>query len=289
MHDRPENLVLHDDPTFVPELAFILPEFFRLPEEQLHHTTQLTFEDRTLLTSELLGTALQIQGYSPPSIGQLVVPDSSSLGGSGLGFQSSLGDGFRGGKSCQEQIDDDINFIFDANGELQDALTGLPMPLERVLEEGSQEPPLEEDGIVEIPKRNRWEVMSVGSERVRREHDEGKGGMNEAENLVDFDKFQYEPISMAGSPKAKPFPRREKQRKEVETVVLASRKPEKKIRLARFDDTLELKTSELAAFSSNYSKNMEQIRQKRSQMQKIYMAKNCALENPKSLDEDHIS
>ncbi|KAK6355364.1 hypothetical protein TWF696_004473 [Orbilia brochopaga] len=283
---RPEALLLQDDPAFVPDLEFLTLDVSGLPEDQLNAATQLTLEDKTILPSEHSDLPNRARDRRA-SFGQLIIPDSSSLEGSGLGFEPpSIGEDFPVNKAHEDQFDDSVDFVFDENGELQDIPVRREGTAQQDYGEMADEP--QDLPIVETPKHNRWEDMSASSERVRREHEEGKKNFAANGNLVDLEHLED---GFAGlrvvenSPLAEPFPLRNHHNHEDEDVqeeektVAIRQKPRKQAQLARADEALELRTSELAAFGSNYLANMDTARNKRASFQTMHMAKKAALDS----------
>ncbi|KAF3159790.1 hypothetical protein TWF788_003520 [Orbilia oligospora] len=292
---RPEALVLQDDPAFIPELSFVLPELVILPEDQLHHTTQLTLEDKTLLSSEnSLSLSAGRVGFSPRA--ELVVPDSSSLdgGGDSVGFLQFCRDEFQTGNMNQEELDDDVDFMFDENGEIQDIPARTPHRLHDLLNVdlgGSF--PQNNGELVDVTKQNNLLMLSAGSERVWREHDDGKKSLSVSdnyfigthvwlnENLVDLDALQDQPFpapSLNENQEAEPFPARLPKAQDDQMVVILTHQRGKKLRLAQFDDAIELRTSDLAALDSKYIDNMDLARRKRQNIQNVYITRKAARE-----------
>ncbi|EPS36915.1 hypothetical protein H072_9494 [Dactylellina haptotyla CBS 200.50] len=275
---RPESLLLQDDSGFVPDLAFILPLSHRLPDDQLHHTTQLTLEDKTILPSGQM--IMQSQSHNPSfsSPKQLIVPYSSSLDGE-AGFQPFLGSGYEGSVDIGDQFDDDIGFVFDENGEIRDINTCISPPQGRDADGDTQEQLLSDGGIRSIPKLNQWVSLSAGSERVQREHEEGVKNIDAERNLMSFGYFQDEFTDWGDEQDQQlfePFPRCYKENGE-DMVTHEPHKAGKRIKLTRADDNLELKTSDLSALGSKYLENMRHARQKRVRIQEISIAKKSAL------------
>ncbi|RVD87633.1 uncharacterized protein DFL_001853 [Arthrobotrys flagrans] len=280
---RPEALLLQDDPAFVPELSFILPELRILPEDQLHHTTQLTLEDKTLLPSDH-SLPLSIRGVGLSPRAELIIPNSSSLdgGGGGVGFLQFCGDDFQRGSVNQEELNDDVDFIFDENGEIQDVPARAPHPQSEDFDIDIEDLPLQNnEDPVGIMKQKHWLTMSAGPERVWREHEDGQQNLDLNDNLVDLDVLQDELFparNSNGNQGAEPFPPRQLEPQEDQIAVFVSHQNGKKPRLTRVDDTLELRTSDLAALGSNYLDNMNLARRKRHNIQNVYAIKKKAQE-----------
>ncbi|KAF3941640.1 hypothetical protein ABW19_dt0201423 [Dactylella cylindrospora] len=273
---RPEALLLQDDPTFVPELAFIIPEYSKLPEDQLNAATQLSFEDKTILASERPGSVAQSIRSGASPFGQLIVPDSSSLEGVGIGIQPFLGDDLNAQHGPEEQIDDDIGFIFDENGELQD----LPARVGSVVGDdfGGPIEDIQEDAPAEFPERRRWDSTPAASDRVREEHERGKApnaNLNFV-NLGDLDNYANPEGRLGDGEEAEPFPFR-RQILDNENDKPTSRNPAGRVRLAQVDESIELGSSQLVALGSSYLANMEQARQKKSHIQSLNAAKKAAI------------
>ncbi|KAF3901614.1 hypothetical protein ABW21_db0205391 [Orbilia brochopaga] len=283
---RPEALILQDDPAFVPHLAFLTLDVPGLPEDQLHAATQYSFEDKTLLPSEQSNLVHRARDREA-LFGQLIIPDSSSLEGSGIDFQPpSVGEDFPVNKVPEDLFDDSVDFVFDENGELQDIPVRRDGARGQYHEGAAQE--MQDFPNPETPKHNRWENMSASSERVRREHEEGKQNFAANEVLVDLNNLEDGFAELRvdeNAPLAEPFSARNRHNhednEEQEGVEIAAirRKPKKSLRLARADETLELRTSELAAFGSNYLENMKAAKNKRVNLQTMHMAKKAALES----------
>ncbi|KAK6503597.1 hypothetical protein TWF481_008610 [Arthrobotrys musiformis] len=251
---RPEALLLQDDPAFAPELSFILPELHLLPEDQLNHTTQLTFEDKTLLPPDhSLPHSVRSIEFSPGV--KLVIPDSSSLGGDGgAGFLQFCGDDFPGGDLNQEELDDDVDFVFDENGELQDITThSPPLQLKDLGADIGEFPPQDDGDLIDTLERNQWLAVSTGPERVWREHEDGQQNLDVHDNLLDLGALRDELFLAKNANEdqtVKPFPPRQLVPQEDEIVILVSHQRGRKPRLAQADDTLELRTSDLAALEA---------------------------------------
>ncbi|KAK6361113.1 hypothetical protein TWF730_004860 [Orbilia blumenaviensis] len=276
---RPESLLLQDDPAFVPELTFVLPEFRTLPGDRLHHTTQLTLEDQTLLPSEHSLPHL-VHGARSSPIAQLIIPDSSSLDGAGLGFQPFFGDDFHGGQVNREEIDDEVDFIFDENGEIRDVPARTSRPDLQYFDGDDERAPRSE-GSVGPTNENHWLMVPTGSKRVEREHEDGRQNLDLGNNLMDLDDFQDELFPIRDPDEvddAEPFPHRQLEPQQERMIISVSHKPKKAARLAQVDDALELGISDIAALGPNYLENMDLARRKRHNMQNVHTAKRVARE-----------
>ncbi|KAK6537781.1 hypothetical protein TWF694_010689 [Orbilia ellipsospora] len=276
---KSDTILLRDDPTFIPELAFILPELNVLPEDRLHHTTQLSFEDKTLLPVDHGGLGSQILGGSISPFGGLAVPDSSSLDGIIMPFQPPCHDSFEMNIGDQEKFEEEIDFVFDENGEIQDIPIQHPQAHGRNTVE-ILEQPLGDFSHTNILQRNRWDSLSVMSDQVRREHEEGAKNMNADNILMNLEDFQDEYgefQNLADQEHVEPFPRPNYSEGR-EPMPMAPLKYGKTARLVYFDENMELPTSEFAALGSNYIENMEQAKLRRSHLQNVRIAKKAAIE-----------
>ncbi|KAK6500571.1 hypothetical protein TWF506_003343 [Arthrobotrys conoides] len=276
---RPEALLLQDDPAFIPELAFILPELRILPEDQLHYTTQLTLEDKTLLPpNNLFPPSIRGAEFSPRA--ELIIPDSSSLdgGGGSVGFLQFSGDELQAGNlNYEEDLDDNVDFIFDENGEIQDVPGRNPHRPDNLLNIGFEDlVPQNNDDLVDVMKKGQWQTISASPERVLREHEDGQKNFGLNKNLVDLDALQDELFPANENQEAEPFPARQPVPPEDQILAFVSHQQGRKLRLAQADDTIELRTSDLAALDSKYLDNMGLARRKRQNIQNVLAIKKTA-------------
>jgi hypothetical protein len=172
--NSPETLMLQDDPAFIPELALYLPEINIPFRDDSQLVTQLLLEDKTLLP-ENRSISISPGLTGGPSPENLIIPQSSSVNNSGIGFQPFLRD-----LSAEERFEEDADFVFDENGEMhsvadQSRITDLI--LEQDLGQHHEHLPVD-DQLPSPSRLQRWDSMSITSDRVRREHEEGQGILN---------------------------------------------------------------------------------------------------------------
>jgi hypothetical protein len=166
--DRPEQLILQDDPSFLPGLTLPPPELFEdfiFPEPVKARTGE---ESQTLTP---FGSQTVPRTPQRP-LGGLVIPSSSSgpVGGFGLEGDDVPGSaGDVGGMMSREGIAEPLpeDFSFDADGNFIDFAAG--------------------EGIVSTPQIAQGAVMhsdAGASARVRAEHEEGQQVAVQVSDLI---------------------------------------------------------------------------------------------------------
>lgn len=156
---RPEQLVLPDDPSFLPEFALPPPEF--LDELDLDFgLDQPHSGDSQALTSFGSQQSLSSQASA---VGGLVLPSSSSVVPGDFQVEGDNGPASVGGRSAMLGADNlvldlaDPDFTFDADGEMVDLPPGNVM-----------------SGTPGMPRSSAMLSDAGASARVRREHEEGQ-------------------------------------------------------------------------------------------------------------------
>ncbi|KAH7075757.1 Rec8 like protein-domain-containing protein [Paraphoma chrysanthemicola] len=260
---RPEQLVLPDDPSFLPDFALPPPELVADLDLGLNFDIARSGESQSLTP---FGSQQSPASSHAGALGGLVLPSSSP---NAPGFFQLAGDddplvhaGF---------IDDydfsqlgEPEFTFDENGELIDgpavrAPAGMPAA---------------QGGAT-------MHSDAGASEKVRRDHEEGQFGAAQLpSDHTDIDL----PLLGDDLPEGQAFPNAALQQSSdpvevVQSSSTASAPMRKKRRAARVlptDATLELKNKDLADWNSNYLQNMEAISKSKKQGRIAQQAKKDA-------------
>lgn len=278
---RPEQLVLEDDPSFLPDFAFpgldfdlssLEMTFARNPQRS--SSLSLTPHGSQYLRSE--------RPYGGP-VGGLILPTSDAGGYEDIGGFVVQGDDGRGtsrfgrASSILEREDHDLlpeaDFSFDADGNLVEFTPGksigaTPAPGGR--------PALGSD--------------TAASDRVRREHEEGhNAGVNLGSEQMDLDMlilgddFDLLPEGEAFPPAAHSTAAGQRtsstQVEELEASSSAAAPMRRKRRAPRvipLDQTMELRNSDLSHWNTKYLQNMAEATQVKMQHKAVSLAKKNA-------------
>jgi meiotic recombination protein REC8 len=196
-HRRPEQLILMDDPAFLPETALPALDFdLASLERSLPRGSQLSSESMMSIHGRNRSNS------TPQAVGGLHLPSSSTHAGL---YQLPLDDPFIGSSAQRlpgstgnglfddegEYFQDDMIFEFDANGEMRDI--------------DASEREARRAGRV---NRGRIGSDSTGSGRVRKEHDDGIVSrivpILDADGDLDTANFHDDDVQAL--PEAEPYP-----------------------------------------------------------------------------------
>ncbi|KAH8717092.1 Rec8 like protein-domain-containing protein [Phaeosphaeriaceae sp. PMI808] len=261
---RPEQLILPDDPSFLPDFLLSPPELLAELDQGFNVGTSRSADSQSLTP---FGSQREHSFSSVSALGGLVIPSSSSPGRAGsfiLGDDNEVG-----GSNDLINLQDDIQlgepgFTFDENGELVDGLEA------RI--------------VAGTPAGHSGTVVhsdAGASERVWREHEEGRlGALQIPGNPLDLDL----PIFGEDLPEGEAFPTvSQNQNNEQAEVVHSSsttsapmRKKTRAPRVLPTDTTMELKNKDLADWNANYLQNMNQAVRLKKQSRSTHQAKKDA-------------
>ncbi|KAF2636443.1 hypothetical protein P280DRAFT_552939 [Massarina eburnea CBS 473.64] len=246
---RPEQLLLQDDPSFLPEFALLPPELLA----ELDLGPPLDPIVRAGDSQSLTPFGTQHVPTTPEGpIGGLILPGSSSIGPGGFGIQGDVGPSSNGGPSgvpgvgVFEDVIDDPGFTFDDDGNLVD-LTDM-------------------NAIFRTPGDPGGAVMpsdAGASARVRQEHEEGlRAGEQQLGDNMDFDL----PVIGGDLPEGEAFPVGVQQQPRSSSntlgsdpaIVAAVLRKKRATRTLPVDTTVELRNRDLADWNTNYLENMKQ-------------------------------
>ncbi|ORY18856.1 Rec8 like protein-domain-containing protein [Clohesyomyces aquaticus] len=247
---RPEQLVLQDDPSFLPDFA-LLPPADLLADLQIPLVQTPRSGESQSLTP--FGSQ-QAPGTPGEQLGGLVIPSSSSRGAGGFalagddgGVSSMMGD--HSGMLEEEGIVpllDDPDFGFDADGNLIEFTPGQPVP-----------------GTPAVAGGATVTSDAGASARVRREHEEGQRAgveLHDGDMDIDLPLFGDDLSEGEAFPANRPVQGQE-QSVLVETsstVAAPMRRKRRTARVLSLDTTMELRNKDLSNWNTNYLKNMEQ-------------------------------
>ncbi|KAL8949608.1 MAG: hypothetical protein Q9222_004293 [Ikaeria aurantiellina] len=273
---RPDQLVLEDDPAFVPDMG--LPGL-DIDLRALDISTDEASRRSSLLSPPSQQTTLSSQSSIDASMPGLIIPSSDDGGVGDLGgfnVPSSDRTSVRRDTGMGElfhEAEDDFNldpgFIFDDEGNL--ILTGDDAPPSQM---GQAQP---------VPGRMRSE--SGASSHVRRELEEGRQvGQLELGNAMDFD-FNIPQINDDDLvlPQAEAFTPLGTQARAVphdesssETAFAPQQRKQRQPRILPYDLTQELRNSNLTQWNNDYLANMQQVKKSKLEHRAVRDAKRNA-------------
>ncbi|KAF2464897.1 uncharacterized protein BDR25DRAFT_296064 [Lindgomyces ingoldianus] len=246
---KPDQLVLQDDPSFLPE--FVLP-----PPELLADLDIPLFQTPRSGESQSLTPFGSQQAHATPEaqIGGLVLPSSSSRGAGGLVLAGDDGDGagtmggpsgIVGEEGIMEPLEEP-DFGFDADGNYIEFTPGPVI-----------------SGTPAVPGAPTVPSDAGASARVRREHEEGHRAGAELhgdEMDIDLPAFGDDLLESEAFPTSAPV-QVEERIEHMESSSTAAAPMHRKQRTARtlpVDSTMELRNKDLADWNTNYLRNMEE-------------------------------
>ncbi|KAF2203858.1 hypothetical protein GQ43DRAFT_478683 [Delitschia confertaspora ATCC 74209] len=262
---RPDQLILQDDPSFLPDFA--------LAPLDMH------LEDLDLLGVPLPPRSEQSQTFTPHTppggpMGGLLIPRSSSSVLGGMADIGGFGVGDDTGSNVMESIEEamplpEAEFTLDADGNLLELTPGPP--------------------VVETPAA--LSRAAVGSDtgasaRVRREHEEAlKQGAETFDDQMDLDLPNFgedvpegEAFLTGAGKQTIEQPSSLPEESEERTVAEAPlRRRVRAPKLLPIDDTSELQNRELANWNANYLQNMAEASRAKMQHKAITQAKKNAV------------
>ncbi|KAF2629688.1 hypothetical protein BU25DRAFT_489699 [Macroventuria anomochaeta] len=260
---RPEQLVLQDDPSFLPEFALPPPELLANLNLGFNLDLPRSGESQSLTPfgSQQLSQSSHIAGYG------LVLPSSSPNRPAGVGLE---GDNDRQGDNDMFDIDnlmqlDEPDFIFGEDGDIIELTPGQPAPATPAAAGGA-----------------RMHSDAGASARVRQEHEEGQQGGDQVlvGNQMELDL----PIYGDGLPEAEatssPVDQQHSEPSEVvessSSVAAPMRRKKRAARALPKDTRLELRNSEILGWNTNYLKNMKEAARSKVQHRVQQQAKKNA-------------
>ncbi|KAF1963147.1 hypothetical protein CC80DRAFT_487544, partial [Byssothecium circinans] len=264
---RPEQLLLQDDPSFLPEFA--LPPLELLAELDLGPPLEPLSRHGDSQSLTPFGTQ---QAPTTPGgpVGGLILPGSSSQGPGGFAIQGDVGPSSVGGPSGMSGsggFDDmigDPGFTFDDDGNLVD-LTDTNAIFRTPMAPGGTTMPSD----------------AGASARVRQEHEDGlRAGIEHHGDQMEFDL----PILGDDLPEGEAFPMGLQQQPGISSdvpgsdpmVVAPSRRKKRAARVLSADKTVELRNKDLADWNANYLDNMKQASRHKNQLLLAQQAKKNA-------------
>ncbi|KAF2190464.1 hypothetical protein K469DRAFT_656799 [Zopfia rhizophila CBS 207.26] len=265
---RPEQLILQDDPSFLPE--FTLPPLnlnFGDFDQPMPWETPRSGESQSLTP---FGSQLD---HSTPEgqVGGIILPSSSSRGMGGFVVQGDDGPGTIGGPGSMLEPDvnieglDQLEFEIDADGNL------IEITPNRVI-----------SGTSVAPGGGALPSDGGASARVRGEHEEGqRAGAELLDDQMDLDI----PILGEDLPEREAFPTAPRPESgqpseavgSTSTVSAPMRQKKKRIsRLIPLDTAMELRNKDLADWNTNYLQNMAEASRIKNQHRQAMQAKKNA-------------
>ncbi|KAI8934714.1 hypothetical protein NX059_008403 [Plenodomus lindquistii] len=266
---RPEQLVLQDDPAFLPEYALHPPELFADLNLSFDPLPIRHSGDSQSLTP--FGTQQSRSPSHASAIGGLVLPSSSSSlhGGFQLGDEDVQGN--IGGPSA----------MFDEGG-MQSA---LDEPDFTFADDGHMIQLGDDDFVPRTPAVQGGSTMQSdagASARVRREHEEGRqAGAQIPGDDMDFNLPNYGddlPEGEAFSPvdQGQPNETSGEVESSSSTVAAPMRRKPRNVRVIPADRTIELRNADLADWNKNYLQNMLEAAKPKAKKAAALMAKKNA-------------
>ncbi|PVH92072.1 hypothetical protein DM02DRAFT_576286 [Periconia macrospinosa] len=256
---RPEQLILQDDPSFLPEFAVPPTELLAQLDIGPPLDPALHVGDSQSLTP--FGSQQHPSTPGPP-IGGLVLPVSSSARSGGFGGLGDVGfssvGGASGGLPDIGGFDDAISdpgFTFDDDGNLVD-LTDANEPAQ--------------PGTPSHVRGAAMQSDDQASARVRQEHEEGlQAGAEQFDDQMDLDLpilGDDLPDAEAFSPTAQKQPSHSSDTMDSSPAAAAPiRRKQRAARIIPADTTNELRSRDLADWNDNYLANMEAASQAKNQ------------------------
>ncbi|KAF1916980.1 Rec8 like protein-domain-containing protein [Ampelomyces quisqualis] len=257
---RPEQLVLEDDPSFLPDLALPPPEL--LTELDLDLNLDITRSgDSQSLTP--FGSQQSYTSSHAGALGGLVLPTSSPDPPGSFRIQ---GDNEAGSPGNLAPVDDgfdygDPGFSFDENGELFEASPTQNLAATPAARSGTA-----------------MHSDAAASAKVRKEHEEGRmGGAQLPGDGMDVDL----PILGDDLPDGEAFPVGDKDQQfevlhSTSTVSAPMQKKRRTARVLPIDTRMELRNKDLAEWNNNYLQNMDAVIKSKSNTRTAYQAKKDA-------------
>ncbi|KAF1996152.1 hypothetical protein P154DRAFT_623379 [Amniculicola lignicola CBS 123094] len=259
---RPEQLVLPDDPSFLPE--FSLPPLELLAELNLSLPLPTP---RSGDSQSLTPFGSQLAQGTPGPVGGLVIPSSSS--GPGADYQIGGDDDF-GSFGGQEytmggtnQPLEEADFDIDDDGMVLDFTPGRQAP-----------------GTPAVPEGVMAHSDAGASARVRREHEEGQdAGAELLEEAMDLDLPTFDDVLPEGEAfptAAQPHASDQTQATESSPTVVATQRKKRGPRTLPSDQTQELRNKDLADWNANYLNNMREAARQKAAYKASSLAKKNA-------------
>ncbi|KAI4176877.1 MAG: hypothetical protein LQ343_000734 [Gyalolechia ehrenbergii] len=275
---RPDQLILEDDPAFVPEM--VLPGL-DIDLAALDISTDASSRRSSLLSPHSQRTSLSSQGASDESALGLIVPsseggDAGELGGfilpssehASVRRSAGAGDMFVG---AEDDFNLDPGFMFDDDGNM--------------INTGDDVPPTQTEQV--LPAAGRIRGDSGASTQVRRELEEGlQAGQLELGGLmdldVDFPRADDEDLIL---PQAEAFPPTAPQatggtapldETSSEAAVAPQQRKPRQPKELPVDRTQELRNADLAQWNNEYLANMDDAKKSKLQHKSTAVAKQNA-------------
>ncbi|KAF1978109.1 hypothetical protein BU23DRAFT_595909 [Bimuria novae-zelandiae CBS 107.79] len=258
---RPDQLVMPDDPSFLPEFAMPPPELLA----ELHLGRALSPLCVSGESQSLTPFADQQDPSTPAPAAGLILPTSSSVGPGGFDLQGNGPSSIGGhGDFADEEMIDAPDFTFDENGEFVD-LTEANMVHGTPAAQGG----------------SNMHSDAGASAKVRQEHEDGlHDRIEQPGDQMDLD------LPMLGNdlPEGEAFPTgpgdQQDQLSEVvessDTAVAPNRPKKRAACVLPVDTTLELRNKDLADWNANYLVNMKEASKAKHQYRSTQMAKKNA-------------
>ncbi|KAJ4381064.1 R8 protein [Didymella sp. IMI 355093] len=271
---RPEQLVLQDDPSFLPEFALPPPELFAEIDLDFNLDISRSSESHSLTPfgSQQSPQSSYVGGYG------LVLPSSSPDRLAGVGLE---GDNVEQGNNDMLDIDnllnlEELDFVFGEDGDIIEFTPGQRAP---------------ETPAVAAATGGVQMLSDAGaSVRVRQEHEEGQQAGAQVSHVLkaligdhmDIDLPVYgddlpEAEATSSAVEKQPSGHSEQVIESASSVVAPIRQKKKKIaKVLPRDRKLELSNTEIVAWRDNYLENMKEAAHERKKKYVQQQAKNNA-------------
>ncbi|KAL8723125.1 MAG: hypothetical protein Q9225_000529 [Loekoesia sp. 1 TL-2023] len=275
---RPDQLILEDDPAFVPDM--VLPGL-DIDLAALDISTDASSRRTSILSPHSQRTSLSSQHTSDESALGLIIPSSEGGGAGDLGgfivpsseqasVRRSAGVNYLFGEA-EDDFNLDPDFMFDNDGNMIDI--------------GDDVPPVQAEQV--LPAAGRIRSDSGASAQVRRELQEGlEAGQLELGNLMDLDvNFPRADDEDLVLPQAEAFPPMAPQAPtgtaaldefSSEAVVAPQQRKRREPKELPVDRIQELRNADLAQWNNEYLANMDQARKSKLQHKRATFAKQNA-------------
>ncbi|KAL5393624.1 hypothetical protein PMIN02_005734 [Paraphaeosphaeria minitans] len=258
---RPDQLILQDDPSFLPEFAMPPLEFLAELELSPVPPLRTTSESQSLNPFDFQ----QEQGPSTPCpVTGLIIPTSSSVGPGGFVLQGNGPSSIGGQVAVDDDMIDAPDFTFDENGEFVD-LTEANLNV----------------GTPAAPGGGTVHSDAGASAKVRQDHEDS---LRERDQQVDNQMDNDLPMFGDSLAEGDAFPTGgdslQDQTLEVvepsETVVAPIRRKKRTARVLTNDTSMELRNKDLADWNDNYLTNMREASKQKNQYRVNQLAKKNA-------------
>ncbi|KAF2748958.1 hypothetical protein M011DRAFT_475716 [Sporormia fimetaria CBS 119925] len=261
---RPEQLILSDDPSFLPDL--VLPPLELFADLDAAHLKPLCFDSSQTYTPYASQSDVNSPGNA---VGGLIIPESSSLvpGDFQIGGEDEFGSGGDAGVMLGREeavVPLEEGFTFDADGEFIELGGG------------------EQAAATPLNTRALGMTGDAGtSARVREQHTEGQQAEFEPDDQMELDlpMPQNDPISSqneSSSQAAHPTVLEAESDPDSTSVAAPMQRKQHRRRVLRTDRTMELRTTDISDWNNNYLANMAEASRHKTAHRNPWQAKKNA-------------